>query len=250
LKSSRRFSAIAVLTLAIGAAGVVGAGAAAAHVTVSAPGVTVGATDAVIIFHVPDESASASTVGLTIQLPTDTPIAGVLVAPLPGWTAKITHKSLSNPIKTDDGDIIEVVSEIDWTADAGAGIKPGYFGQFTIIGGKLPDDATSLTFKAVQTYSDKSVDSWIEEAAAGSTVEPEHPAPTLELAAATGADRTASASPTSSSALTVSAATSAESTGSSSGETTVGVVLGIVGIVLGAAALAIVMLRRRPSSGD
>lgn len=160
-----------------------GAGVASAHVTVAAPGVTAGSSDAAITFRVPDESATASTIGVKVQIPTDHPIAGVLVAPITGWTAKIINTKLAKPITTDDGTITEVVSEIDWTADADAGIKPGFFGQFTVIAGKLPDDVDALIFRAIQTYSDKSVVSWIEQAAAGSTAQPDHPAPTLQLAA-------------------------------------------------------------------
>lgn len=126
-----------------------GAGVASAHVTVAAPGVIAGASDAAITFRVPDESATASTVGLKVALPTDHPIAGVLVAPVTGWTAKITNTKLAKPITTDDGTITEVVSEIDWTADADAGIKPGFFGQFTVIAGQLPDGVDMLTFKAI-----------------------------------------------------------------------------------------------------
>ncbi len=75
-----------------------GAGVASAHVTVAAPGVTAGASDAAITLRVPDESATASTVGLKVQLPIDHPIVGVLVAPVTGWTAKITNTKLAKPI--------------------------------------------------------------------------------------------------------------------------------------------------------
>jgi uncharacterized protein len=113
------------LTVALGLLGLWLAASASAHVTVTAPGVTAGASDATITFRVPTESDTASTVGLKVQLPADHPIAGVLVAPQPGWTAQTKQTKLSTPIKTDDGEITEVVSEIDWTATAGAGIRPG-----------------------------------------------------------------------------------------------------------------------------
>jgi uncharacterized protein YcnI len=225
----RRPAVALVLTAGIAGASLLFAGPASAHITVAAPGVVAGASDAVITLQVPDESASASTVGVKVQLPTDHPIAGVLVAPMPGWTAKIVQTKLANPIKTDDGDITEVVSEIDWTAAAASGIKPGYFGQFSFIGGKLPDGVSTLTFKAIQTYSDGSVVSWIEQAAPGSSAEPEHPAPELTLPSGTAAG----AHPTAS---------------SRNGTATAGVVLGVIGILLAAAALALVLLRQRPGS--
>jgi periplasmic copper chaperone A len=215
--------AVTVLALAL-------AGPASAHVTVAAPGVTVGASDAAITFRVPDESASASTVGLKVQLPTDTPIAGVLVAPVPGWTAKVTNSKLATPITTDDGQITEVVSEIDWSAAPGAGIKPGFFGQFTIIAGKLPDKVTTLTFKAIQTYSDGAVVSWIETPAPGSTAVPEHPAPTLTLAAANAP---------------ASAPASASTHAKSSSAPTV---LAVIALVVAAAALGLSVVTRARAS--
>lgn len=252
----RRAAAVLVLTAGLAAAALLSASPAAAHVTVSAPGVAAGDSDAVITLRVPDESASASTVGLKVQLPTDHPIAGVLVLPLPGWTAKIIQTKQTTPIHTDDGDITEVVSEIDWTADAGGGIKPGYFGQFSIIGGKLPDGVNTLTFKAIQSYSDNTSVSWIEEPAPGSSVEPEHPAPELKLAAASSGSQPAGSSSATASSATASSAqassaqsSSPSSSSSSNGNATVGVVLGVIGILLGAAALALALRRRGPAAG-
>jgi uncharacterized protein len=151
------------------------------HVTVSAPGATRGGSDQLITFRVPVEKDKA-TVGLTVQLPTATPIASVDVLPMAGWRhAEVTTK-LATPVKTDDGEITSAVTRITWTATAG-GLAPGEFGEFTLLAGQLPDAAT-LTFGAVQTYSDGSVVRWIQSAAPGSTAEPDHPAPTLTLAAA------------------------------------------------------------------
>ncbi len=236
---------------------VMGAGVASAHVTVAAPGVTVGQSDAAITFRVPDESATASTVSLKVQLPTDQPIAGVLVAPVTGWTARITNTKLAKPLTTDDGTITEVVSEIDWTADAGAGIKPGFFGQFTVIAGQLPDGVSTLTFKAIQTYSDNKVVSWIELPAAGSTDEPEHPAPKLTLLPASSdsnAPTSGSATPPTSSGVSVTATPEAAvaastSTGASQGAVTTAIVIGIVGVLVGAAGVGLALgARRRPDA--
>jgi uncharacterized protein YcnI len=232
----RRLRTVTLVLLGLFGAGLLWAGAASAHVTVAAPGVTEGASDATIVVRVPTESDAASTTGLKLQLPTDHPIAGVLVAPIDGWTATIKNTKLATPLKTDDGDITEVVSEIDWQASAGGGIKPGFFGQFTIIAGKLPDGVNSLTFKAIQSYSDGSSVSWIEQAAPGSSAEPEHPAPVLQLAASSSA-----AGGSGSAAVS-------HSSSSGSGKATTGIVLGIVGIVLGGGALVLVLLRR-PASG-
>jgi periplasmic copper chaperone A len=155
-----------------------------AHVTVTAPGVTRGGGDQEITFRVPVEK-NLDTVKLQVQLPTSTPIASVDVKPVPGWTHSEQTTKLSTPIKTDDGDITEAVTEITWTAEKGQGLKPGEYGDFTFIAGQLPDVA-SLTFPAIQTYSDGSTVKWIQRQTPGSE-EPENPAPVLKLTSAAAA---------------------------------------------------------------
>ena len=54
--------------------------------------------------------------------------------------------------------VTEAVSTITWS---GGELKPGEFTEFDISVGPLPDDADSLTFKALQTYSDGDVVRWI-----------------------------------------------------------------------------------------
>lgn len=227
---ARRTRRGAALVLALGIAGLVTAAAASAHVTVSGPGATSGGSDQVITFRVPTESATAATTELQVKLPTDTPIASVLVQPHPGWSDHVTTAKLSKPIVTDDGAITEAVSTITWTADSKAdGIQPGQFDEFVIIAGQLPD-AAQLTFPTIQTYSDGSSVSWTQVAAPGSTVEPDHPAPTLTLtAASTPAGTTAGK----------------KSSKGSSATAKLGVILGAVGIALGTAGI-VLALRRRP----
>jgi uncharacterized protein len=155
-----------------------------AHVTVDAPGATQGGGDQIITFRVPTESDTAGTTALKVQLPTSTPIASVLVQPVPGWSFIETTVKLATPIVTDDGDITDAVSEIDWKADSpAAAIAPEQFQQFVIIAGQLPVTPT-LTFRAIQTYSNGTVVSWTDVAAPGSKAELDHPAPVLTLAAA------------------------------------------------------------------
>jgi uncharacterized protein YcnI len=199
-----------------------------AHVTVSAPGAARGGSDAVITFRVPTESDTASTTGLQVRLPTDTPIAGVLVRPMSGWTHTEKTVKLATPITTDDGDITEAVAEIDWTATAG-GIKPGEFGEFVVMAGQLPD-SPRITFKAVQIYSDGSRTAWTEVPAPGSAAEPEHPAPSLDLAAAAPA-----------------ASTAPVAKSSASGSQTGAVILGSVALAVAVASGALTFVRTRVS---
>jgi uncharacterized protein len=221
-----------------------GAGAASAHVSVSSPAAVQGGY-ASLTFKVPTESATASTTGLKVQLPADQPLASVSVLPVYGWTHTMTKAKLATPISSDDGDITEAVSVVEWKATSAAtAIKPGEFNQFVISVGPLPK-APQMTFKALQTYSDATVVSWIEQAAEGSTAEPEHPAPTLKLALAgasavptmpASAGSTASAAPTG-------LAVSGTSDGSDARANTA-LALGVLGILLGGIALAVVLLRR------
>ncbi|MEV4561777.1 YcnI family protein [Kitasatospora sp. NPDC049285] len=209
-----------------------------AHVTVQ-PGTATQGGYTAVAFRVPDESDSASTTKLEVDLPADHPVASVSVQPVPGWTAVAEKTKLATPLKTDDGDeITESVSKITWTADATAKIVPGQFQEFKVSLGPLPTDTDKLVFKALQTYDDGNVVRWIEEAKDGQP-EPQHPAPVLTLTkAATSSDSHGmGAAPV--------AATPATSTSDSSART-----LGVVGIVVGlvGTALGLLGLRRRPSA--
>lgn len=198
---------------------------ASAHVTVTAPGATEGGSDQLITFRVPNESAKATTTQVQVSFPTDTPIASVLPQPVAGWTITTTTTKLAKAITTDDGEVTEAVSLVTWKAKTPAdGIPVGQFQQFDVIAGQLPKTPT-LTFPAIQTYSDGTVTKWIETPAPGSTAEPDHPAPVLTLSA--------------------SASASAASRGtSSSGSDTGAVVLAVIALVAAAAALGFGVVSR------
>ncbi|WP_375493997.1 YcnI family protein [uncultured Jatrophihabitans sp.] len=223
-----RIRTVALLLLAAAVAALAFAASADAHVTVTAPGAQRGGSDQEITFRVPVEK-QADTTALTVVLPTSTPIASVLVEPLPGWTHVQRTSRLAQPIKTDDGDITSAVTQITWTAQPGHALRPGEFGAFTVIAGQLPD-ASSITFRALQTYSDGSVVRWIETPAPGSSAEPENPAPVLTLAAGDG-PRVTAAKP--------------QAAASDTGP----VVLSIVALVLAAAALGLAVLTSRRRRG-
>ena len=154
--------------------------------------------------------------------PHQSPWASVETKAVPGWTVQVEKTKPATPLKSDDGDITEVVSKITWT---GGKITPDTFEEFEVSFGPLPTDTDSLVFKAVQTYDNGDVVRWIDTGAGA-----EHPAPTVKLTPKAAA--TAAVLPT--------AATSSTS------DTTVPLVFGIVGIIIGlaAGALAMVALRR------
>jgi periplasmic copper chaperone A len=239
----RRIATVAVTSTAATLALFVLAVSASAHVTISAPGATSGGSDQEITFRVPVEK-NADTVGLKVQLPTDTPIASVDVEPLAGWTHTQTTVTLAKPIVTDDGNITQAVSEIDWTAASGQGLKPGEFGAFTIIAGQLPD-ASSLTFKAIQLYSDGSQVDWTQTEAPGSTADLDNPAQVLTLAPAASGSGGASSAP-------ASTGPNSSASGSSGKTSNTGpLVIGIVALVVALAALGLAVVGRargqRPS---
>jgi uncharacterized protein YcnI len=151
---------------------------ASAHVTVHSDDAVKGATDTVLSFRTPNERSDATTVELRIFLPTATPLLGVLVQPIPGWHFSVRSVTLRKPIATDDGAITSAVSSVTWR---GGNIPVGGYQDFDIDVGALPSDVSSLTFKALQTYSNGTVVRWIETAPAGSP-EPDRPAPVLHLA--------------------------------------------------------------------
>ncbi|AYG02181.1 YcnI family protein [Gryllotalpicola protaetiae] len=184
--------------------------AASAHVKVDASS-TVAGGYSVLTFRVPTESATASTVSLTVQLPTEHPFTSVSYQPVPGWSAKLVTTELPKPLKDDDGNTIEsAVTQVIWTATDG-GLAPGQFGQFPLSVGPLPDSGT-LFLPAEQKYSDGSVVDWSQQPQG--SAEPEHPAPSVVVtkaaagAAAPAADVTASQASSTASDASTTAATS------------------------------------------
>lgn len=162
-----------------------------AHVEVSGTDTTQGGSG-VVTFRVPTESDTASTTELLVTLPDNTPILSVATQPKTGWTATVTKKNLPSPQKDDDGNLVtQYVSQVDWKADnPQAAIPPNQFDMFNISVGPLPKQST-ITLPALQTYSDGHTVNWNETAAAGQP-EPDHPAPTLTLAANSTETNTAS----------------------------------------------------------
>jgi uncharacterized protein YcnI len=237
-------SALRLFTVGSLAAAAIGLTAvpALAHVTVSSPGATQGGFG-VLTFRMPNETDNANATELKVQLPADQPLASVSVKPQPGWTYTVTRAKLAQPVTDDDGNqVTDYPSVVDWKATAG-GIKPGEYNEFQLSVGPLPK-ADSMTFKALQTYSNGETVSWIEVPAAGSSDEPEHPAPTLKLAPASGA----AAAPTTNTAAPAAAA--AGDDGASSGSVAGAYVVGGIGLVAGLAALGVALSGRRRRTAD
>jgi uncharacterized protein len=212
------------------------AGPASAHVTVSPSSAPKG-SDAVLTFVAPNEKDNATTTKVEVQFPTDHPIADALVQAMPGWSSEVATLHVATPIQTDNGPVNTAVKSVTWTATDGKGITQGHFNEFAVSVG-LPDDASSLTFPAIQTYSDGSTVNWVQVTPPGGP-EPDMPAPVLTLTAGESSTTPTTAATTGSASSTVSKSDvdNAKTIG------IIGVIIGAIGLIV--AVVAVVLGRRR-----
>lgn len=235
---------------------------AAAHVTVQ-PGTATQGGYATLSFKVPNERDDAGTTKLEVQFPADQPIASVSYQAKPGWDVEVTKTATDDPLTVHGEEVNERVAAIIWTAESGTRIAPGEFDNFPISVGPLPT-VDQMVFKALQTYEGGEIVRWIEEAAEGSTEEPEKPAPVLKLtpggsdaAAPAAADiakideAKAAADEAKTVALEARTAASESGDGPSTGQVNAAIGLAIAGIVLALIAGGIggTALGRRNSGG-
>lgn len=208
------------------------AAAASAHVHVH-PDSTASGSFSALTFRVPDESATASTVKLVVQLPQDKPLLSVSVKPLPGWAAVVTQADLPAPVVVDGTTLTKAPRTVTWTAnDEAAGVAPGQYQEFSISVGPLPVPGT-LALPAVQTYSDGSVVEW-DQPTPASGAEPDHPVPAFVVTASTGSDDGDPAGP----------AAAATSSGGSAGTWLGGGALAVSVLAAALAGLALAAARR------
>ena len=168
---------------------------AAAHVTVSSPDAEPGGFGK-LVFRVPNESDSADTTKLEVKLPTDTPFASVSTKPMPGWTVEAEPVKLDEPVEAHGVEVTKAVTTVTWTAEKGAALPPEQFAEFEISVGPFPEHVESMSFPTIQTYSDGEVAGWTQPVQEGAA-EPEHPAPTLEIASASHTETVSPAAATS-----------------------------------------------------
>ena len=194
IKNMKRFTLASVVTLGALAVPVV----AQAHVTLQPKTAAAGAY-VVENVRVPNETDDAVTTKVAVQFPDG--FASASYQAVPGWAVKVVKEKLATPVKTDDGEITEGVKSITWTATSKAdGIAPGQFQDFPLsvqVPGKAGD---TLTFKALQTYSDGTVARWI------GAPDADKPAPQVQVTAAVD-DHHAGAAPAAPAAATGTATT-------------------------------------------
>ncbi len=142
-----------------------------AHVSATPDTVAPG-EPATISFRVPNERDDATTVRLQVVFPDRPAVGSAVPENLPGWKISVRPGG-------GDGMADKPVTSIVWE---GGAVPAGTFQEFPVRIGDLPAAGT-LTFQALQTYSDGQVVRWADPAQPGQP-EPEHPAPVVTVAPA------------------------------------------------------------------
>jgi uncharacterized protein YcnI len=222
-----------------------------AHVSLH-PNVIPSGAFATLVVRVPNESDTARTTLVRMQLPDG--FTSVAAAPPPGWSVAYKTQKLAKPIQGDDGPVTSEVREIDWAATSGQGTPPGQFLQLP-ISVTIPGSAGSVvTFPTVQTSSDGKTDRWIGPPSA------DNPAPTIDVSKAGGplldvaggeaGPRAGAASITlgANASTTTPSARTAGAAGASKGLAITALIVGILGLLAGLGGLlAARNARRRPA---
>lgn len=220
------------------------AGPASAHMEVESEKAQRLAENVEISFHAEAESDTAGITEVRVILPKGIAPADVTYGGGPkGWKFAID----------DEGYTVK-----------GAALKTGVSAEYSVVVRQLPD-VKEVVFKSLQTYSDGTIDRWIELDKNG-----EQPAPVLELrAAAPGAkpitpstpspSETASASPTptpsasptpTDGAAEASASPAVEATSEDDGGMSAGAWIGIGAAVVVVAGGAVYLVRRRGAAAQ
>ncbi|HEY4081622.1 MAG TPA: YcnI family protein [Burkholderiaceae bacterium] len=131
------------------------------------------------VLQVPHGCKGSATTAVRVRIPDG--IFNAKPQPKPGWTLKITRSKLAQPVDAGHGHVLaERVSEIAWT---GGPLPDDNFDEFRIVM-KLPDRPGTTLYLPVVQECVKGSTRWIEQPdAARPGVEPEFPAPALQLGA-------------------------------------------------------------------
>ena len=180
--------------------------------------------------RVPNERDDASTVKVDVRLPPG--FASASWEAVPGWTVRAVKEKLATPIQTDDGPIDEQIGEVVWTASSRKdGIAPGEFRDFPLSVAIPGKPGQTLTFKALQTYSNGDVVRWI------GAPDADEPAPRVQLTAAASGSSTPSRQQANPSSAPPGAST--DDGGGSDTLSIIALALGAIGLVVGGIALGV-----------
>lgn len=238
---SRRF--LAGSALSTGFLVALGASSASAHVGTDKSEVVAGASTTVT-FAIGHGCEDSPTNSMKFQIPASVVNAAPQVKP--GWTITTESEDLATPIESAHGaPQTDRVAVITFTADDGNAVDPHYRDTFTLAF-RAPEELGVLPFKVIQGC-ETGENAWIAEWD-GTGEEPESPAPSVEVVAATAADddehsdeATETTVATTGTTIEVAPTTPASAGGSSdssNGLAITGIVVGGLGLVVGGTALA------------
>ena len=214
--------------------------AAGAHVTIQPEEAPAGGFTRLDV-RVPSERENAGTTKVDLQLPPG--FLFVSYEPVPGWDVKVTKRKLDEPVEQFGEKITEEVGRITFTAQGEARmIGAGEFQDFGLSLGVPDKPGSTLTFKAVQTYSNGEVVRWI------GPPDSEQPAPQVKLAAAEG-EEPATEPAAGEGAGEASPQAEAEENESSNTLSIIALIVGVAGLAAGLAALMAQRSRSRESAG-
>ena len=209
-------------TILLALAALLAAPAASAHVTVN-PNEVPADSFARFDVRVPTERPNASTTKVVLQLPPG--LFFVSFQPKPGWTRTTTTETLDPPVEVFGEEQTERIATVTWE---GGTIAPGEFDEFG-LSAKVPNaPGSTLEFAALQTYSNGEVVRWI------GAEDADTPASRVTLGPAEATESAPPATET----------TAADETDDDSDLSSLALGVGIAGVVLGAAALVLVLVRR------
>ena len=212
--------------------------AASAHVSLQTNTAAAGSYS-IITFKVPNESETAGTSKVVLNLPTNTPFASVSYIPVAGWTAELNEETLATPVTVGESEITDAVTSVTWTADAGSEITPGQLQLFSLSVGPVPETG-SIVLPAEQFYDDGEIVEWD-----GTEADADYPAPVLYVNDAPPADHHGGAAEE-----TDHEADEADhaATTTAAGSDVLARVLGIGGLIVGAIGIVLAVTARRSAA--
>src|SRR5215211_2663555 len=159
---------------AVVAAGAALVPVASAHITLH-PNVLPAASFVQVVVRVLNERPDADVTKVAVRFPPGFVFASY--APVAGWTATITQRKLAHPVTAFGEEHTEEVGDVVWS---GGTIAPGQFIDFPLSVSTPRKPGATLTFKAVEAYSNGDVVRWIGSPSS------ETPAPQVALTARNG----------------------------------------------------------------
>jgi uncharacterized protein len=193
-----------------------------AHVEITSDDAEAGQPSTMTV-TVPNEMDKAGTNKVELAFPEGQTLTDVTVADTPGWTSTVS------------------ADRITWTG----GPLTGQDEVKLTFTATLPAGATTLEFRALQTYDNGVTVRWIEPTPPGGP-EPDHPAPVLTIGATADGDHQAEQGTDSTAADHNEASDTSDSSDNSNGTVIAVVVIAV--IVLAAGGGAVIYMRRRRTS--